>query len=212
MTIKAPSATGFDRLAASYDRLAQMVFGAAICESQRVWLGQIPPGSRILWVGGGTGELLPALLAQVQPAQVTYLELSPRMLARARARLAPAQQARVDWRVGTEADLPPEARYDALLTFFVLDLFDPPHLAVMLDRLHRHLRPGGRWLFTDFVPQAAWHRLLLRLMYLTFRVLCGISGRHELPFAAAFAQRGYQLGGERRFFRGMIAARWYKRG
>jgi ubiquinone/menaquinone biosynthesis C-methylase UbiE len=185
-------ARGFDRLAASYDRLARLVFGASIHLAQRKWLDQIPSGSRVLWIGGGTGELLPEVLSRCADGTLTYVELSPQMIALAqKRRLRPHDQARVHWVLGDEQALPAEAEYDVVLTFFFLDLFAPVPFEALMHRLDGRLRPGGRWLWVDFLPQKGrrhwWQRMLLRLMYWGFRWACGISGKQELPFDQAFA-------------------------
>ena len=204
------TARGFDQLAGSYDRLAKLVFGPTLAAAQRQWLQCLPPKGRVLWVGGGTGEWLPELLALHPCVEVIYLELSGEMLRRARQRIP--DTSRVQWIHGSLDALPSEARYDAVLTFFFLDLFAPDEFEASMDRLHAHLRPGGQWLFADFVPQTSWQRAILKALYLGFRWLCGISGKDELPFEQAFRRRGYRLRGEQRFWRGMIAAWWWRKG
>lgn len=203
---------GFDRLAPIYDGLARMIFGSTIDAAQRVWLSLLTSKQHVLFIGGGTGRILPELLETCPATSMTYLELSPRMLAQAQRRVkGTADQTRIHWQVGTQEDLPAHVRYDGLITFFLLDLFSPNRFDALMDRLDQHVAPGGIWLFTDFVPQTGWQRSLLRVMYWFFRQTCGIDGRNELPFGQAFEKRGYELIKETRFFFGMIAARGYQK-
>ncbi len=70
----------FDWIAPYYDWLTRLVFGRSIRRAQRHFLGQIPPGARVLVVGGGTGWLLVDLLKRPAVTHVTYLEASAVML------------------------------------------------------------------------------------------------------------------------------------
>ena len=61
---------GFDFIAPYYDKLASLVYGNAIKNSQHVFLDRIPKASRILVVGGGSGVFLSALHQEVPDAHV----------------------------------------------------------------------------------------------------------------------------------------------
>jgi tRNA (cmo5U34)-methyltransferase len=113
------------------------------------------------------------------------------MLARARARLNPTQVALVEFRHGTQAALAPGEKFDAVLTFFVLDCIAMPDLPAALDRLHAALRPGGRWLLADFRPaRQGWRRLLLAAMFWFFRLTTRLRARELPDLAAALTTRG----------------------
>ncbi|MDB5235591.1 MAG: hypothetical protein JWR44_2584, partial [Hymenobacter sp.] len=135
--------TGFDRVAWCYDALTGLVFGPALQRSQLAALAGLPTGApHLLILGGGTGWVLTEVLRQRPQATVLYLEASPNMLARARARLArerPEATAQVDFRHGTQAALGPAERFDAIVTFFVLDCIALPELPGALARLERWL-------------------------------------------------------------------------
>ena len=203
-----PSPTGFDRVAWCYDTLAALVFGPTLRNTQRAALAGLPASApQVLILGGGTGWVLTEVLRRRPAAAVLYLEASPRMLARARARLVPGQLAQVEFRHGTQAALAPGETFDAILTFFVLDCIATPALPAALDRLHAALRPDGRWLLADFRPaRRGWRRWLLAAMFGFFRITTQLRA-HELPdFAAALTARGLRAETKGQFYGGATEA------
>jgi SAM-dependent methyltransferase len=114
------------------------VYGARLTRLLRE-RGIAPPAS-ILDAGCGTGSL--ALMLADLGYRVTGVDLSPEMIARAKAKDAAA---RVDWRVGDLTALALDAKYDAAVS--VADVFN--HLASLdewetaLRGLYDHLRSGG---------------------------------------------------------------------
>ena len=150
-----------------------------------------PDGRGGLVPAPASGWVLAEVLRRRPAATVLYLEASPRMLARARARLRPGQLAQVDFRHGTQAALAAHESFDAVLTFFVLDCIAAPDLPDALARLHAALRPGGRWLLADFRPaRQGWRRLLLAAMFGFFRLTTRLRARELPDLAAALAARG----------------------
>ncbi|TJZ43606.1 methyltransferase domain-containing protein [Streptomyces piniterrae] len=102
----------------------------------RSWLPAVP--ARILDLGCGTGSL--ALLAVEQGHQVTGVDRSPGMIARARAKLAGRD---AGFLVGDAAEPPVgERRFDAVLVRHVLWALPDP--AAALRRWAGLLAPGGR--------------------------------------------------------------------
>ena len=71
----------YDRIARYYDTLSRLVFFRSQIKAQTDQLQVIPPGSRILIVGGGTGWILEEI-AKVQASglSITYVEISEEML------------------------------------------------------------------------------------------------------------------------------------
>ncbi len=200
----------FDRVAWWYDGLARLVFGRVQQRAAAHFLAQMPAQGRVLLVGGGSGELLLRLQRQRPELEVWYAEASRAMLRRARRRwqvATPAAKA-VHWWEGDAAELPPDLRFAAIITPFVLDLYAPTALQALMQRLDRLLLLGGCWLQTDFQLPVGWGRyparLLLALMYRLFRLTADIEARQLPPMAAAFEALGYERSQQQAFWGGFI--------
>lgn len=111
---------------------------------RRLLANHLPPApADVLDLGCGTGTL--ALLLAEQEYRVHGVDLSPRMVEAATAKLA-ATDATVE--VGDAADPPGEAHaYDVVLTRHVLWALPDPDAAVA--RWVRLVRPGGRLLLVE---------------------------------------------------------------
>ena len=208
----------FDSVAPFYDALAGVVFGGKLRAAQ-TWAVQhgLPTGAqRILFIGGGTGAVLPAVLARAPDAKVVYLEVSAAMLARARAHLTrtvpPANRARVEFRLGTEAAIGANEEFDAVLTFFFLDLFGDAELPTILARLTAATAPAATWLVADFAPpRNAWQRGLLAVMYRFFGFTTGMQNQKLPDWPAALRTAGWRPVAERVFVGGAVRAGAWRR-
>ncbi|SDY06535.1 class I SAM-dependent methyltransferase [Hymenobacter psychrophilus] len=206
--------SGFDYVAAFYDPLARLVYGRALQRAQQAalvaGLPLVASAPRVLVVGGGSGWVLGEVLRRAPKARIVYLEASPRMLARSRVWLArhwPQAADQVEFRLGTEAALAPAEQFDAVVAFFLLDLFEPARLRQLVARLGAARAPDGVWLLADFgPPRRWWHRLLLRLMYGFFGLTTGISARQRPPIEAELARLGLRAAPAGQFFGGMVEA------
>jgi demethylmenaquinone methyltransferase/2-methoxy-6-polyprenyl-1,4-benzoquinol methylase len=122
------------------------------------------PADRVLDVATGTGMVAAALVCRYGCA-VVGLDQSPRMLARARAKLSsrPALAARIELVEGEAERLPFEdGEFDALTFTYLLRYVDDP--AATMRELSRVVRPGGRIASVEFgVPPAAVLRWLWSL-------------------------------------------------
>ena len=211
-------AHSFNLVAPYYDQLSTVVFGSSLYRSQLPYLPLIPEGARVLLIGGGTGQVLPAILQQGGCREVLFLESSARMVDKARQRVAVLPDAgRVVFRVGTEDDILPGETFDVVLTFFFLDLFAPALLQQVNGRLHDALKPGGWWLVSDFVhpegrsSKLLGARLLFGAMYRFFRLTCGISAATLPDWPALLAGYGLKPVKSSYFYRGLIRAAAYRK-
>jgi phosphatidylethanolamine/phosphatidyl-N-methylethanolamine N-methyltransferase len=128
----------YARWAGSYD----MTFGR-FAESSRMaavaQLNLLPPG-RVLEVGVGTGMSLPFYQPHLK---VTGIDLSPEMLAKARARVARDKLSQVEAILEMDAahlDFP-DASFDAVAAMYVMTVVPDP--AAVMAELARVCKPGG---------------------------------------------------------------------
>jgi demethylmenaquinone methyltransferase / 2-methoxy-6-polyprenyl-1,4-benzoquinol methylase len=157
----------FDRIAGVYD-LLNSVMTAGLHHRWReraADLARVGPGSRVLDVATGTGDLAIELARRVAPdGQVVGSDFSEAMLARARGKLKPAgADLRFEW--GDALALPFEdGTFDAATVGFGARNFSD--LARGLEEMVRVVRPGGRVVVLEFTsPTRAPLSLFYRLWF-----------------------------------------------
>jgi demethylmenaquinone methyltransferase/2-methoxy-6-polyprenyl-1,4-benzoquinol methylase len=131
----------FDRIAPRYDFLNRVLsFGRdASWRRRAVALAGLGAGERALDVGAGTGDLALALAKAGPSGRVVALDLSPKMLSRARLRA----DASIGFVVGSAEALPfPDGLFSCVVAGFAVRNFGD--LPRALEDMRRVLRPGGR--------------------------------------------------------------------
>jgi demethylmenaquinone methyltransferase/2-methoxy-6-polyprenyl-1,4-benzoquinol methylase len=157
----------FDRIAGVYD-LLNSVMTAGLHHRWReraADLACVGPGSRVLDVATGTGDLAIELARRVSPGgEVVGSDFSEAMLARARGKPKPAgSELRFEW--GDALALPFEDEtFDAATVGFGARNFSD--LARGLAEMARVVRPGGRVVVLEFTsPTRAPLSLFYRLWF-----------------------------------------------
>jgi len=116
-------------------------------------LGRLAPGERVLDLGSGAGtdSLIAAQMVGEQ-GHVTGIDMTPQMLARARAAAAEMGASNVEF-VESEAErLPfPDASFDVVISNGVIDLI--PDKDAVFAGIFRVLTPGGRIQIADVTIQ-----------------------------------------------------------
>lgn len=203
----------FDQVAPFYDALARLIFGNILLQAQTAFLLDVPAGSRVLIIGGGTGQILTILLQQGNCREIVFLEVSEKMLQQARTGIKDQPNAhQVSFRLGTEAAILPGEKFDVIMTHFFLDLFSDKFLPPLLTILHRALAKEGYWVATDFVIpkelswQRIWAKILLKIMYIFFGLTCRISAKSLPDWEAWLRQYGLEAKQSRFFYHGLIRA------
>jgi ubiquinone/menaquinone biosynthesis C-methylase UbiE len=109
-------------------------------------LAAIQPHDQVLEVAVGTGAALVEVLKRVDRANVVHgVDLSPRMLERARRAVARAGFTNVDLRQADARALPfDDGSFDLVLNSYMLDLIPLHELRLILGEFRRVLRDGGR--------------------------------------------------------------------
>ena len=164
--------SNYDHIAGFYDRLSRLVFGSSIVRAQVCLLPFIPAGARILIIGGGTGWILEEIAAlHPQGLTIDYIESSAKMIAISQKRNR--QKNSVQFIHQPIEDYVLTTPYDVIITPFLFDNFPKDKIAYIFEKLHAYLKSNGLWLYADFTSGTGnpfWQKILLRIMYLFFRV------------------------------------------
>ncbi len=184
----------YDRTAGFYDSLGRTVFFRTQINAQAAQLKFIRSGAKVLIVGGGTGWILEEI-AKVHPAglHITYIEISGKMLARAKKRNTGANNVRfVHSAMETYAE---DDQYDVIQTGFLFDNFSRDRINHVFLNIHELLKSDGLWLFSDFNyhPESGkfWQGMLLKMMYFFFRNLANVEADKLIDICPWFHQKGY---------------------
>jgi arsenite methyltransferase len=116
-------------------------------------LGRLTPGERVLDLGSGAGtDSLVAALMVAPDGAVTGLDMTPEMVAKARAGAAEAGVENVAFVEGEAERLPfPDESFDVVVSNGVVDLV--PDKDAVFAELNRVLVPGGRLQLADVTIQ-----------------------------------------------------------
>lgn len=141
----------FARHAADWDRIRSLHVPEAAVEAAVLEAVGPQPLRALLDLGTGTGRMLALLGPRAERA--VGVDVSPAMLAIARAKMREADLSHVELRHGDILSPPVERdAFDLVLVHQVLHVLDDPARAVR--EAARALRPGGRLLVVDFAPHA----------------------------------------------------------
>lgn len=190
--------TDYDNIARIYDLLARMVYGGAIVDAQECMLPYIHPHSSILIVGGGTGWILESLSDRCPDGlDIDYVESSAEMIRLSEKR--GYKGSKVGFIHQPIEDFTIEKQYDVIITPFIFDNFPSDKIALVFAKLDQSLKEKGTWLYADFVYEPLhspfWQKVLLRVMYLFFRITTGIEAQGLVSVNNYFAAN-YTIGFE----------------
>ncbi len=197
----------FDRVARPYRWLEYLTFGPALTRCRRAALPWAAGAQRALLLGDGDGRFTAALLRSRPALTVDSIDGSAVMLrlaaARARAFGRRARFYHAD-ALALDTILKPGARYDFVATHFFLDCLDTAQVAALVQRLLPRLAPEARWILSEFAAPNQAARVVVRLLYLAFRVAAGLEVQQLPDYEAALSDAGFQCLERRRWLGGLL--------
>ncbi|WP_221390552.1 bifunctional 2-polyprenyl-6-hydroxyphenol methylase/3-demethylubiquinol 3-O-methyltransferase UbiG [Dyadobacter sp. NIV53] len=184
----------YDPIAANYDFLSRLIFRQNLILSQTCLLQHIPPNCNILIVGGGTGWILEET-AKIHSSglSITYVEISEKMIGLAKKRDLKQNEAYFI-NIAIEDFITPN-QFDIVLTTYLFDNFNEKKAILVFQKLASLLKEKGKWLFADFhidKESKNWQKLLLKLMFRFFRIICDIEARELIPMDSKFTENGFR--------------------
>jgi SAM-dependent methyltransferase len=194
MSIAQPN---FNRIARPYRWLEYLTLGTALENCRTHYLPQLLDRRRALVLGDGDGRFLAQLLASNPDLHADAIDASSTMLQLLRQRCeaaTPNAAMRLRIHHANALTVPLEDSYDLVVTHFFLDCLTQPDLDTLITHINPTLTPGALWLVSDFrIPNGLMRlpaRLLVRSLYLAFRLLTGLRTTHLPDYATPLTQAG----------------------
>lgn len=184
----------FDRLARVYQVFEHLTFGTLLARTRTHFLPELRDRHQALVLGDGDGRFLARLLTQNPSLLADAVDLSPAMLAELGRRCSPSAS-RLRLHCTNALHFLPNVCPDLVVTHFFLDCLTPAQLAQLIPRITAPMQPGALWLVSEFriPPRGAagpFARLLIRSLYLAFRLFTGLRVTHVPDYTTVFQQSG----------------------
>lgn len=204
----------YNKIASYYDFLAKLVFGKSLINAQKDQLVYIPAKSKILIVGGGTGWILEEIAnVRAEGLSIDYVEASSKMIGIAKKRKIGANM--VNFLCSRMENLEETNKYDVVITPFIFDNFEEEQVLTNFLLINQSLKSCGYWLFSDFCVRSKtylnWKNVLLRTMYLFFRLMAKVQTKRLIDIAPIFDGGNFELIIERWYYKKMIRAAVYQK-
>ncbi len=214
---RADDAANFDRIAALYRPLEYLTLGRALERCRLHFLPQLRSRTQALVLGDGDGRFLAQLLHQNPTLHADAIDTSAAMLQllRTRCRAAEPRLRTHQTDALTFAATQPAIPYDLVVTHFFLDCLTQPEVDLLAARIAPHLAPGALWLVSDFrIPTGPWAlpaRILVRSLYLAFRMLTGLRVTALPDHESALTHAGLTRIAQHRSFAGILTTELWSR-
>lgn len=164
----------FDTLAKVYEPLEKISFAGRLQKTRLFCISYTEDLSRALLIGDGDGRFSSKLLAANPHIKIDSVDISRAMLEVSKKR-AGSNGNRLYPRLGDATNLwYPRSHYDFIGLHFCLDCFSQFDTDELLTKLEDALQEGGIIAHSDFQTKRTWHRLVVRCLYLSFRLAAGL--------------------------------------
>lgn len=200
--------TNYNFLAPFYKILSRLVFGRGLEKATANYLYKIGERQRVLIIGGGNGELLKSLYMVCPSAEVTYCELSSKMIGLANKK-SPFPMEQITF-IQKDAFTLTGFKYDWVVLPFFLDQFIEERCISFLKKVKERSKENTKILFSD-MHKAGISKALLSTMYLFFRVTTGLNNNKLPAFDEVFKESGWKKEAEALFSNGRAVSRVYEK-
>ncbi|MCV9388683.1 class I SAM-dependent methyltransferase [Reichenbachiella ulvae] len=192
----------FNAIAPIYDQLKSLVFWGRLDDAKRAHLHQIKAGSRVLVLGGGSGQILSYLDDLEMSLAVDFVELSEKMMLIAKGRSF--SNIHVNYVLEDVLTLDIEASYDVVIANFIFDLFEIDNLRFLLKKVSNCLSPNGVLLVADFQINKRWHAWFSQLMHGFFHLVASLESRQLKEINSELKMAGFHRTSSSDFYKGFI--------
>jgi len=182
----------YDRIARIYDAFSG-VLGGTYLDSKYLFLEKIDAGDKVLYLGGGTGANLPAIVERIgEEGKLVYMELSREMIKKAKSKTPASVLHRVEFLQQGDFSKIPNEKYDKILTQYFLDILSDEDIHRLFQNINLRVDKRSQWIFLDFFNVKA-RRVVLSTMIGFFRLFVG-NPRTNLPqYADFFELYGWRM-------------------
>lgn len=192
-------------------------FGPALQRRRCEFLSDVASVDRALVLGDGDGRFIAKFLRRNPTALVDSLESSESMSRLAAMRIAGSpdgpsrvRQLREDARAAQLT-----GNYDLVASHFFLDCFTTDEIRNLIPLITAHLRPGGRWIISEFqIPPSGFRRYLaqfvVRALYVSFRILTGLRTSRLPDYRSILKNNGYILTASRAGIAGLLVSEMWQ--
>jgi ubiquinone/menaquinone biosynthesis C-methylase UbiE len=212
--VNAPA--NFDRIARPYRVLEYLTLGRTLERARLHFLLRVAAARNALVLGDGDGRFLEHLLSANPQLHATALDSSAEMLRLLRKRCASySDRLQTIHADALRFDPPTEPSYDVVVTHFFLDCLTEPQLDELVQRLSPALMHDALWLISEFrIPPGPMRwpaRLLVRSLYLAFRVITGLRTTRVPRHARSLSAAGFKRIDRQLFLSGVVTTELWRR-
>ena len=206
-----PPEPNFDPIAKPYRWLEYLTLGRTLERCRLHFLPLLLDSKQAIILGDGDGRFTAQLLTANPTLRATAVDTGAAMLQLLRQR---CQVANVSARLRTHQTSaltftpPTPETYDLVVTHFFLDCLTQPDLEALVARTTKHLHPETLWLLSDFrIPSGPMRlpaKVLVRTLYLAFRILTGLRTTRLPDHATPLTQAGLTRKARHLFLAGIL--------
>ena len=207
--------SSFDRIARLYQVLEYLTLGRWLERTRFHFLPQLHLAQNALILGDGDGRFLARLLDSNRCLRATAVDSSEVMLDLLSARCkSHAERLRIIQDNALHYVPENNDRYDLVVTHFFLDCLTSKQVNQLIQQIAPGLSPEAIWLVSDFhIPPgklALPAKLVVRVLYLVFRVLTGLRVTQLPDHATALANAGFANIDRQQFLGGLLVTELWR--